>query len=335
MKEIVFLNSNAARWTEFEKLLDSPVIAMPDKLAELFVQLTDDLAFSRTYYPTSNTTKYLNSLAAKAHLLIYKNKKEKSNRIEQFWRYEFPLTFYRFRKFMLYSLIIFMAATLIGVLSAANDTSFVRLILGDYYVNMTLHNIERGDPLAVYKDANRADMFLGITVNNIRVSFLAFVMGIFASFGTGLILFYNGVMLGSFHYFFYEHGLLSEALLTIWIHGTLEIFAIIAAGGAGMMLGNGMLFPGTYSRTASFVNHAKNGVKIIFGLIPVFIVAGFFEGFITRYYQAHWIIRLPFILGSFWFIVWYFYIYPRKLIRQNKKITTNKSLLISYGINSN
>ena len=103
----------------------------------------------------------------------------------------------------------------IGALSAAHDDTFVRLILGDAYVNMTLNNIEQGDPMAVYKSMHQSDMFFAITFNNVRVSFMAFVMGLLISVGSGLIMFYNGIMLGAFQYFFYQKGLLLTSFLTI------------------------------------------------------------------------------------------------------------------------
>ena len=81
---------------------------------------------------------------------------------------------------------------LIGIISTANDDKFVRLILGDSYVNMTMENIAKGDPMAVYKKMNQVDMFMGITFNNIVVSFYTFIAGILLTFGTGYMLFSNG-----------------------------------------------------------------------------------------------------------------------------------------------
>jgi len=154
---------------------------------------------------------------------------------------------------------------LIGAVSAANDQEFVRLIMGNQYVDMTLDNIARGEPMAVYNGSPEAPMFLGITINNIKVSFLCFASGILTSFGTGFILLQNGIMLGSFQMFFYQHDLLWESALAVWLHGTLEIWAIIVAGAAGLALGNGWLFPGTYSRLESFRRGAKRGLKIVNG----------------------------------------------------------------------
>lgn len=321
MKEITFLNQNAEKWQQFEALITTKSNSDPDLMADLFIQITDDLAYSKTHYPKSKTTQYLNSVAARVHQEIYKNKKEKRGRIASFWKYELPSLFKQSHKQLLYSFLIFGVAILIGIVSAAYDDNYVRLILGDSYVNMTLDNIDKGDPMAVYKKMNQVDMFLGITINNIYVSFACFAMGLFFSFGTGLMLFYNGIMLGAFQYFFYSKGLLLQSMLVIWIHGTLEISAIVIAGCAGLVMGNSILFPGTYTRGVSFVNGAKQGVKIITGLIPIFITAGFLESFVTRYTQMPMWLSLLIIGTSMSFIIWYFVIYP---IRINKNSNEKK-----------
>jgi uncharacterized membrane protein SpoIIM required for sporulation len=319
VKEITFLKQNAKKWEQFEVLLTKKRNTNPDLLADLFIQLTDDLSYARTNYPQSKTTHYLNSLALQAHQEIYKNKKEKSNRIFNFWKYELPMLFKKSHKQLLYSFLIFIIAMLIGIISAAYDDDFVRLILGDSYVNQTLENIDKGDPMGVFKSMSQGAMFSFITVNNIKVSFLCFAFGILFSVGTGYLLFTNGVMLGAFQYFFYAKGLLLKSILVIWIHGTLEISAIVIAGAAGLTMGNSILFPGTYSRKQSFYMGATQGIKIIVGLIPVFILAGFLESFITRYTQMPSWLSLSIILVSLSFVVWYFIIYPLYL---NKTINT-------------
>jgi uncharacterized membrane protein SpoIIM required for sporulation len=318
MKEIVFVNRNADRWKQFEDLLTGTDRDNPDKLADLFIQVTDDLAYARTYYPKSTVVKYLNNLAFRSHQLIYVNKKENKKRLQLFWKQEYPLHIFGIRKYILFSLAILLISVIIGVISTLNDNTFVRLILGDSYVNMTLNNIDKGDPLAVYKEMNQADMFLGITLNNILVSVYAFLFGLLLSVGTAYLIFQNGIMLGTFLTLFYQKGLLGSAMLTIWIHGTLEIFAIVVAGAAGIILGNSILFPGTYSRLASFKRGVKKSIKTLVGVVPLFMVAGFFEGFITRYTSMPVVLRLGIILSSLIFIVWYFFIYPVRLF---KKIT--------------
>lgn len=327
MREAAFVKLNNKKWEALESGMTTRQSSDPDALAEYFVQLTDDLAYAQTHYPNSSTTRYLNNLTAKVHQNIYRNKKEDQNRFVTFWKYELPNLMYETRKQLLYAFLIFSTSILIGAVSAANDDTFVRLILGDAYVNMTLDNIKKGDPMGVYKSMESSYMFFAITFNNIRVSFYAFVYGLFFSVGTGLLLFYNGIMLGTFQYFFYQKGLLLTSFLTIWIHGTLEISAIVIAGSAGLVMGNSFLFPGTFTRLESFKRGAKKGLKIVIGLIPIFITAGFLESFVTRLTEWHWLIKSGIILTSAFFILYYFVIYPFKLNRHERNtnsITTTK-----------
>ena len=312
MREAAFVKQNQSRWTSFESQLQHPERANPDRLADSFVQLTDDLAYAQTHYPRSNTAVYLNNLAAQVHQAIYRNKKEDRGRIITFWREELPRLYYEARRPLLYSFLIFLLSLGVGALSAAHDDTFVRLILGDAYVNKTLDNIERGDPMAVYKSMHPSDMFFAITFNNVRVSFLAFALGLLLSVGTGFIMFYNGVMLGAFQYFFYQKGLLLTSVLTIWIHGTLEISAIVLAGAAGLVMGNSILFPGTLPRMESFRRGARRGLKMVIGLVPIFIAAGFLESFVTRLTEWPAGAKLVIIGLSAFFIVYYFIIYPTK-----------------------
>lgn len=318
MREAAFVKQNIEKWQEFEALLKQPNKIDADKLASIFIQLTDDLSFSRTQYPKSKTTIYLNNLASDVHIEVYKNKKEDQHRFITFWKYELPLLFKSAHKPLFYSFVIFLLGASIGALSVAHDDTFVRLIMGDSYVNMTLDNISKDDPMGVYKSMDQGTMFFAITFNNIRVSFMAFALGIFLSIGSGVLLFRNGIMLGAFQYFFYQKGLFLSSFLTIWIHGTLEISAIVIAGAGGIVMGNSLLFPGTYSRLVSFKRGAKKGIKIIVGLIPIFIVAGFLESFITRLTEMHWSIKVGIISFSAAFIIYYFIIYPIKLHKRGQ-----------------
>jgi len=312
MREVAFVRRHADRWERFETLLreDDPD---PDTLADLYVELTDDLAYARTYYPDSDTTEYLNELAREVHQSIYRERREEKGRFARFWTHEVPEAMAEARTELLVSVLVFGLAVLVGALSATHDDAFARLILGDRYVNMTISNIESGDPMAVYKQSTQLNMFLGIAANNVRVSFYAFVMGVFASLGTAWVLVQNGIMLGTFHALFAKYGVLTKSLLVVYIHGALEICAIVIAGAAGITFGRGLLFPKTYTRRTAFVQGAKRGAKIIIGLVPVFIVAAFLEGFVTRYTEMPVALSLIIIVGSLAFILWYFVVRPMRL----------------------
>ena len=230
-----------------EGMIENVKYEMPDQLADAYTELTADLAFAQTHYPRSRITIYLNNLASALHNEIYRNKREKWGRLITFWTQEVPDVMWKERRLLLLSFVIFMISVLVGVVSTLGDESFPRLILGDGYMDMTLENIAKGQPMGVYGQESEANMFLSITLNNIMVSFNVFVSGVLTSFMSGILLFRNGIMIGCFDTFFYQHGLLGESLLATMLHGTLELSAIIVAGAAGLAIGNGWLFPGTYS----------------------------------------------------------------------------------------
>jgi len=322
VREAAFVKQNKDKWARFERVLSNNSQVDPDELSDLYIEITDHLSYAKTFYSGSNTEFYLNRLAAQAHQKIYKTKKEAKNRLVTFFKTEFPLMFSQHHRELLVSFLVFALFVIVGAFSAANEGNFVRSILGDSYVNMTLENIESGDPMAVYKDMAEFDMFLGITINNIRVALLAFAFGIMLSLGTLYVLMSNAIMLGSFQYFFYDKGLLWESARTIWIHGTIEISVIIIAGCAGLVLGNGILFPGTYTRLESFMRGVKNGLKILMSTIPFFIVAGFLEGFVTRHTEMPDFLAILIIVGSLAVILYYYVIYPIKL---NKALLPNET----------
>lgn len=313
MREAAFVKQNKDKWSTFESALANKTNLDPNVLSDLYIEVTDHLSYAKTFYPSSNTEFYLNSLASQAHQKIYKTKREPKNRIVTFWKTEFPSMFKEFHRELLISFLVFLFFSFVGAYSAANEGDFVRSILGDAYVNMTLENIKKGDPMAVYKQMGEFNMFLGITINNIRVALMAFVYGILLGVGTLMVILQNGIMLGSFQYFFYEKGLLWESVRTIWIHGTIEISVIIIAGCAGLVLANGMLFPGTYTRLESFKRGVKNGLKIMVSTIPFFIVAGFLEGFVTRHTEMPDWLAILIILASLALILFYYVIYPYKI----------------------
>lgn len=319
MKEFTFLRNNLDKWQHLENVVGNAKSESPDTLAEAYTTLTSDLAFAQTHFPDSRITVYLNALCADLHNSIYGNQREPWARLWQFWSREVPQTMYENRRLLLVSFLIAVISVVIGIVSQILDPDFCRVILGDNYVDMTLDNIAKGKPMAVYDGGNAPDMFLGITINNIFVSFNMFASGLLTSIATAAVLFMNTIMLGCFETFFAQHGLLVESLLAVFLHGTLEISAIIIAAAAGFAIGNGWLFPGTYSRLESFKRGARRGLKIVVGTIPVFIMAGFIEGFVTRHTEIPDPIRLAIIILSLAFIIGYFVILPIKLNSNKNK----------------
>ncbi len=325
MREAMFIKKNADKWNEYQH---SPT-DNPDETAERFVTLIDDLSYAKTFYPKSKVTRWINGIAASIYQSIYQNKKEKYSRIFQFWKYELPLLFKRYHRIFLFATILFVLFVTIGVFSSEHNPEFIRGVLntnGQDYVGMTEENIDKGDPFGVYKDDNPFSMFVRIGYNNISVAFKAFIGGFTLGLLTIWIMWGNGLMLGAFQYMFFAKGLGMKSVMVIWIHGTLEISAIVIAATAGFILANGILFPGTYTRLISFKRGIKDAAKVLISLIPVFIVAAFFESYITHlmsqtFDKANnpglpvWA-SISILSVSLAFIIWYFVIHP---IRLHKK----------------
>jgi len=140
---------------------------------------------------------------------------------------------------------------------------------------------------------------------------------------------------------FFSQGLGWQSVLVIWIHGTIEISSIVIASCAGLILGFGWLLPGTYTRRQSFLKSAKDAMKICVSLVPFFIVAAFFESYVTHlmsntFQKDSHDIGLPFPLsiiilaGSFFLILWYFVLYPKRLHKRG--VVLEKKKIIKDGI---
>ena len=309
MQETEFIAQNKEKWKEFEDVLKSNN-KDPDRLTSLFIETTDDLSYSRTFYPNRSVRVYLNGISQKVYQAIYKNKSKGKNKFKKFWQEELPQALWHSRKTLLLSFLIFSLGITIGVISDIFYPNFTQIVLSPEYVAMTEENIASGDPLAVYKDSEPFQMFLRIGQNNIMISFGCFVLGLLWGVGTTYALLSNGVMFGAFMHFFFSRGLQKESVLTVMQHGTLELSMIILSGAAGFILARGLLFPGTYSRLDSLILSARNAIKIMIAVFVLLVYAAFIESFVTRLTDLPDAVRISSILLSLAIVLGYFVWYP-------------------------
>lgn len=324
MQETEFIQQNKDKWKELEAVLDSTK-KDPDRLTTLFIETTDDLSYSKTFYSNRSVKIYLNRLAQQVYQSIYKNKRRGKNRFSNFWIKELPEAMWHHRGELLQASLLFVAGVFIGMLSSMYYPEFAEIMLGSEYVQMTESNISSGNPMGVYQDADAVDMFFRIAFNNIRISFSVFVFGILFGMGTYFLVLYNSVMVGAFLYFFIERDLFREAFLAIMLHGTLELSMIVLSGCAGLALARGLLFPGTYKRSEALLMSARNGIKMMIAVSVFLVIASLIESFATRYSQLDGVkngqlildgFRLMLILISAAIVIGYFVIYPRYRFRK-------------------
>jgi len=238
MRETLFIKKNKEKWEE----LDVDHTSDPDELSNRYTQVLDDLAYAQTFYPRSKTTQYLNEKAVKFYNKIYSWRREKLSALFGFFHTDLPLAIRQNHRQLLYSMLFFSVFVLIGVVSAIYESDFLGVIVGQGYIEETKNNIQSGDPFGIYKDRNYEVMFLEIAMHNILITILLdYATGIFLGIGTIYSLFINGIMLGSFQYFFFQYGLGWELVRVIWIQVTVEISGIVIGCGGGLKLGNSSL----------------------------------------------------------------------------------------------
>ena len=321
MREVAFIKQNKEKWLGIEQVIAGKLKKNPDDLSSLYINLVNDLSFAQTYYPKSKTTIYLNNLSALIFQKIYKTKRTEQNRLFYFFKTEVPLLVFQYRRYLYYAFGFFILFTLIGVISAHYDKEFVKIILGEEYVNKTIENIKAGNAVGVYQQGSDWGSTIAITSNNLQVGAKLFIYGILGGIGSLYILLQNCIMLGSFQYFFHEQGALKESAKGIWMHGVFEIFSMVVEAMAGIILGASILFPKTYSRFNSFKLGFKDAFKIFLSTVPFTIFAGIIEGYLTRY-----ALKMPSLLngiiifGTLSVIGFYYFIYPHLVSKKHETI---------------
>ncbi|MGA2511471.1 MAG: stage II sporulation protein M [Candidatus Acidiferrales bacterium] len=247
------------------------------ELALLYRQTASDLATIREDASSRNLAHYLNQLLGRAHNLIYMGRRSRPSGIIKFYRETFPQIFHDTFAYTFTAFAIFFAMAAAGTMMAIIDPGFQRYFLGAQMMEtiekrqMWTHSVVSIKPLA-------SSM---IMTNNLAVSFTTFALGITAGIGTVFELMFNGLLIGVVGAACWQAGMSGQLWSFVAPHGVIELPAIFIAGGGGLLLAKGLLFPGTLPRRASIAIEGGRAVRLALGIIPMLIVAGTIEGFIS------------------------------------------------------
>ncbi|MBX2952664.1 MAG: stage II sporulation protein M [Leadbetterella sp.] len=319
MRESTFIDRNRSKWKEMEDFEKTD----PDETASDFVEIISDLSYAQTRYPHSKINSYLNHLAVTAYRAVYRNKKPQP--LLEFWKTTFPLILGENRRILWLASAFFLAFCTLGAVCADFEPEFVESVMGREYIAMTEENIAKGEPFGVYAKEEPFKMFLSILANNLFVGLLVFISGIFMGIGSVYHTFKNAIMVGSFFHIFFRAHLGLNALVVIGLHGTLELMSLVLECMAGMILGLSALFPGTLTRRQAFRKGLNQAALIYIGTIPFTLIAAFIESYVTRYGSdglrsdnpmLTLLLLLVFLL-SWVILIWYFFIYSRRVARRN------------------
>jgi uncharacterized membrane protein SpoIIM required for sporulation len=240
-----------------------------------------DLAYAQTHFPRSETTAYLNRLVGSAHGELYARRPRRLAAIWRFIALDYPRLVRRHWRPVAISAATLTAAIALGWVLTYTDPTLARLLLPEAFRDTAGQAIERDAESEEIWAAMAPAISAAITVNNVQVSLTAFAGGITFGALTAYALVMNGLLLGVLAGGYAKAG----GSLVFWSliapHGAIELPAIALAGGSGLLLAGALLFPGDRPRTQALRAAAPEAVRLVLGVIPLLIVAGLVEGFIT------------------------------------------------------
>ncbi|MGA2203405.1 MAG: stage II sporulation protein M [Terriglobales bacterium] len=280
-----WLEKRKPYWTKLEALLNqsakdglkSLTRSELQELSLLYRQTAADLAAIREDRGSVHFARYVNQLLVRAHNTIYSGRRASPKTIFSFFWDTYPSTFRRNLKHCLLSVLIFLVAGAVGAVLTYQNPDFKVKILGPEMVEtidrheMWTHSIVGIKPLASS----------AIMTNNMSVSFTTFAFGITAGVGTIYMMAFNGLKIGVIGMACHLSGMSLQFWSFVAPHGVLELPAIFIAGGAGLRIAQGLLFPGILPRRESLARAGLEAVQLVLGTIPILIIAGLIEAFVS------------------------------------------------------
>ncbi|MCY9662398.1 stage II sporulation protein M [Paenibacillus chondroitinus] len=279
-----FIREHKSQWTELEQLLlqlgkrkRSLQASQVNRFTELYKTASAHLATLQTHSPADETTVYLNHLVSQAHNTMYKDSLTSSAQMKEFFLHYFPSLIQARSLFVGFAFVLFLLGGLLGFLSVWHDPLNLAFIMPGGMAD----NIDPSKTADPRGDLHSPLISTAIMTNNIRVAVLAFISGITLGIGTVYLMISNGLLVGALAAIYMQSGKSYVFWAYILPHGIIELTAIFIAGGAGLYMGYRFFVPGPYPRKLRFLESAKESAQLLIGTIPLFIIAGLIEGYIT------------------------------------------------------
>jgi uncharacterized membrane protein SpoIIM required for sporulation len=280
-----WLDKRKPYWNRLEQLLDQSARkglsslgrSELQELGLLYRQIAADLAALREDRGSVHFARYLNQLLARAHNIIYSSSKTSPSAIFSFFTVTYPRVFRQHWRYVQIALLFFAVSAAVGAALTYQDPDFKLSIIGPQMVQtiekreMWTHSIVGIKPLASS----------AIMTNNISVGFMTFALGITGGLGTIYMMLFNGLMLGVIGMACHQSGMSLQLWSFVAPHGVLELPAIFLAGGAGLRIAEGLLFPGYLPRRESLSRAGTDAVQLLLGTVPMLIIAGTIEAFVS------------------------------------------------------
>lgn len=260
-------------------------LAEAKDLGRLYRAASADLLWARSHAASAEVVDYLNDLVARAHGRIHPVPRPRLSAITHFLAVGYPRLVRAEWRAIALATAFFFAGSAFGAIAMAVDP--------DAWVYLVPEQHQHLDPTRrVERDAGRtqgadeeAAFSAFLFTHNIQVTLLVFAVGLLGGILSAVLLFFNGIGLGSLGWLYWTKG--HALFFFAWIlpHGVLELSAIFIAGGAGFVLGRSVLSPGRLTRRRALREAAERAVLLVLGCAPVLVVAGLVEGTLSQWHE--------------------------------------------------
>jgi uncharacterized membrane protein SpoIIM required for sporulation len=274
-------------WQRLEALLDQTekqgLASLPPEqislLASLYRSVSTDLARAQTHQVGEVLIHELQRLTRRSYNQIYQsNRRQEWQQVWQFCQWGFPAIV---QETLLYTLLATLLFSLSGLLAwwfAWQDPSFIELLVPPEMLRLVRDEGQLWMGSIVGSEPTASS---NIMTNNISVCVRAVAGGLLAGLGTLYILIFNGLSIGTIAALVAQNNLAFPFWAFVFPHGALELPAIFLSGGAGLLIARALLLPGQYRRVDAFKRYGPQVAQLVYGIVPMLVLAGTIEGFIS------------------------------------------------------
>lgn len=291
MEVAEFIETRRPRWQKLESLLDKAEFAglralsieEARSLGKMYRAVSSDLLWVRARSGSADVSAYLNDLVGRAYAITYPGKRPRFADVWSFVSRGFPALMRREWRMYLASVLLLLAGTGFGYLGMVMDPDAAPYLVPEEHQKMDpkerAEKEAKGEGMTVDQQAAFSAFLF---THNIEVAFLAFALGITVGLGTAVMLFANGLFLGALAQVYTAKGMAGWFWAWILPHGIPEITAICIAGAAGLVIARGMAAPRGLPRGVALRQEAVTAVKLLFGTLALFVLAGCIEGTVSQ-----------------------------------------------------
>ncbi|WP_242352769.1 MULTISPECIES: stage II sporulation protein M [Anaeromyxobacter] len=291
LKSAAFRAEREPSWRELEGLLDRveryglPALASSEiaRLPALYRAALSSLSVARAISLDRNVLDYLETLSARAYLVVYGTRRHLRDALRDFFVHRFPGAVRAHRRHLALALALIALGAVVGHALTARDAerfyAFVdpAMAQGRGPTSSTASLRE-----ALYAPRDAAQLLKTFAMflfqHNATIGLLAFAVGFAGGVPSALLLFTNGLVLGAFGALYRSRGLALEFWGWVLPHGVTELFAVALCGAAGLALGQAVVFPGREERLAGLARRGREAGVLAVGAVALFFVAALVEG---------------------------------------------------------